>query len=65
MHSYWRIIEELKVLGEVLVFHDPNLKRCYEEWVRKKAEALSMLEMDGEREPSPILRLMSDFQNMN
>jgi hypothetical protein len=38
---YWRIIEELKYLGEALVFHDPSLKRCYEEWIRRKADVLS------------------------
>lgn len=65
MYSYWRIMEELKYLGEVLVFHDPNLKRCYEEWVCKKAEALSMLDMDNERKPSPFLQSMRGFQNMN
>ncbi len=65
MHLYWRIIEELKYLGEVLVFNDPSLKRCYENWVSKKAEALSMLDVDDETKPSPFLRAMSGFQNMN
>jgi hypothetical protein len=65
MHTYWRISEELKYLGEVLVFHDPSLKRCYEEWIIKKAESLSMLDAESERKPSPFLRLISDFQNMN
>ena len=65
MYSYWRINEELKYLGEVLVFHDPSLKRCYEEWVCKRAEALAMLEMDDEEKPSPFLRFMRGFQNMN
>jgi hypothetical protein len=61
MHSYWRIIEELKYLGEILVFHDPSLKRCYEEWVSKKAEALSMLETGSEKEPAPSSRIMRGF----
>ena len=65
MHLYWRIIEELKYLGEVLIFHDPSLKRCYENWVSKKAEVLSMLDMDDETKPSPFLPAMSGFQNMN
>jgi hypothetical protein len=65
MHLYWRINEELKYLGEVLVFHDPSLKRCYEEWICKKAGALSMLDTDRERKPSPLLRFMRGFQNMN
>ena len=65
MHSYWRIIEELKCLGEVMVFHDPSLKRCYEEWICKKAKVLLMLEIESERKPSPFLRSMRGFQNMN
>ena len=65
MHTYWRIIEELKYLGEGLVFHDPSLKRCYEEWVCKKAEVLSMLETDDEKKPLPFLRVLRRFQNVN
>ena len=65
MHSYWRINEELKYLGEVLVFNDPSLKRCYEEWIRRKADVLSMLDTDSERKPSSLLRLMRGFQNVN
>ena len=65
MHSYWRINEELKYLGEVLVFHDPSLKRCYEEWICKKAEVLSMLDTDSERTSSPFLPTMRGFHNMN
>jgi hypothetical protein len=61
MHTYWRINEELKYLGEVLVFHDPSLKRCYEEWICKKAEALSMLDMDSEKKPSTFFRVTRDF----
>ena len=57
MYSYWRINEELKYLGEALVFHDPSLRRCYEKWVRKKAEALSMLETDDEGKPYPFFEL--------
>ena len=65
MHSYWRINEELKYLGEVLEFHDPSLKRCYEEWVCKKAEALSMLDIDFEKKLSPIFQITKNFHSMN
>ena len=65
MHSYWRISEELKYLGEVLVFHDPSLKRCYEEWLCKKSEALSMLDADSDRKASLLFRSIRGFHSMN
>lgn len=65
MHLYWRIIEELKYLGEVLVFHDPSLKRSYEAWVRSKTDVLSMLEMEDEKNASPLLQFLMEIQSMN
>ena len=46
MHLYWRIIEELKYLGEVLIFHDPGISREYEIWVKKKSNVLAVSRMD-------------------
>ncbi len=65
MHSYWRINEELKYLGEVLIFHDPGLKRCYEEWILRKADVLSVLGTDDEKEIAPVFQLPIGLQNMN
>ena len=65
MHTYWRINEELKYLGEVLVFHDPSLKRCYEEWVHRKADVLSILGTDDWKGISPVLPFFIILQNMN
>jgi hypothetical protein len=42
MHFYWRIIEELKFLGETWVFNDPNLSRCYRLWIKKNAEVIAL-----------------------
>ena len=42
MHFYWRIIEELKFLGEIVVFHDPNLLRCYKFWLQEHADAIAL-----------------------
>jgi hypothetical protein len=42
MHFYWRIIEELKYLGENWIFHDPSLNRSYRAWIRKNAPAISL-----------------------
>ncbi|MBW1667323.1 MAG: hypothetical protein JRJ66_04575 [Deltaproteobacteria bacterium] len=38
MHIYWRVKEELKYLGEILVFHDPGLQREYRRWLQKMGE---------------------------
>ncbi len=35
MHLYWRISEELKELGEILIFRDPGLRREYARWLRR------------------------------
>lgn len=32
MHFYWKIREELKYLGEELVFQDPGIKRSFKKW---------------------------------
>jgi hypothetical protein len=42
MHFYWRIIEELKFLGEIVVFKDPNLLRCYKFWLEEHADAITL-----------------------
>jgi hypothetical protein len=44
MHFYWRVIEELKMLGETWMFSDPSLARSYEEWVLKNAEAIALVQ---------------------
>ncbi|MDY6878951.1 MAG: hypothetical protein V2J25_18290 [Desulfatiglans sp.] len=46
MHQYWRISEELKYLGEVLIFYDPSISREYERWIQKKADVLALSRMD-------------------
>ncbi|MFP4037398.1 MAG: hypothetical protein ACLFUE_07745 [Desulfobacteraceae bacterium] len=40
MHLYWRVIEELKYLNEIWTMKDPSLARCFNQWVRKNAQAL-------------------------
>lgn len=47
MHFYWRILEELKYLGETWELNDPSLKRCYHEWVKKNNESFDISFMDS------------------
>ena len=42
MHFYWRVIEELKYLGEMWTFHDPTFQRHFIHWLRRKEEVLAM-----------------------
>ncbi len=35
MQLYWRMIEELRDLGEIMVFHDPCLLREYRRWCKR------------------------------
>ena len=46
MHLYWRVREELRFLGEIVIFRDPALKREYTRWVRRHAAALGKY-LDG------------------
>jgi hypothetical protein len=51
MHLYWRIIEELKLLGETWTFTNPSLKRSYNKWLKAHAQAI----METERHISKRL----------
>lgn len=46
MHLYWRIIEELKVLGETWTIINPNLLRCYRIWLEQHADAIERITAD-------------------
>jgi len=57
MHFYWRIFEELKSLGEHLVFCDPSLRRNFEIWLSLHSEALAMQhDRTGEDGTGPTLQ---------
>ncbi len=43
MHIYWRVLEELKQLGESWTILDPALRRNYRQWTRKNASAIGLL----------------------
>ncbi len=44
MHLYWRVQQDLKCLGETLVFHDPSFIRSFRAWMEKNACGLAMAE---------------------
>ncbi|WP_028316448.1 hypothetical protein [Desulfatibacillum aliphaticivorans] len=44
MHLYWKIFEELKLLGEYPVLLDPSLKRCFKHWMETHQYSLTMAE---------------------
>ena len=49
MYFYWRIMEELKYLGEVLVFHDPSFIREYRQWVKRNKAGLGFSVVEKKR----------------
>jgi len=52
MHFYWRVIEELKFLGETWVFNNPNLSRCYRHWIKKNADVIALSLQETPHDPS-------------
>jgi len=44
MHQYWRLIEELKYLGERWDIVDPSILRCYLLWKQRHCEALAAIQ---------------------
>jgi hypothetical protein len=49
VYFYWRIMEELKYLGEILVFHDPSFKREYRQWIQKNQSGLALSAVEKKR----------------
>jgi len=54
MHFYWRVIEELKFLGETWTFRDPSLLRSYKLWLQKNADAIAVSLMSEPLERSQV-----------
>ena len=46
MQFYWRIIEELKFLGETLIFNDPGLARQFNWWIKKNSGGVALSDTD-------------------
>ena len=46
MLFYWRVMEELRYLGETVIFHDPGLKREFNWWLRKNSVGIALSETD-------------------
>jgi hypothetical protein len=44
-------MEELRYLGEIVVLHDPSLRRAYQGWVRRKSDVLALSEMEEVPQP--------------
>ena len=50
MYFYWRIMEELKYMGEQLVFQHPNFKREFTEWARRNRSGLALAAVEKKRQ---------------
>ncbi|MBW1780167.1 MAG: hypothetical protein JRL30_05465 [Deltaproteobacteria bacterium] len=65
MQFYWRIIEELKFLGETVIFHDPSLLRQYHWWIEKNALGLAFSQTDYTSRVDPALRDLKSLTSLN
>ena len=54
MHFYWRVIEELKFMGETWMIRDPGLLRNYRRWLRSNSEAIAMT-LKTDARPKPVM----------
>jgi hypothetical protein len=65
MHLYWRVIEELKFLGESWTFNDPTLLRHYEWWIKKNAESIALSLQEDTLSFSPSFRYGKIYPSLN
>jgi hypothetical protein len=65
MHLYWRVIEELKYLGETWTINDPSLLRRYKEWTLKNAECLAFNFQNTQSEPNAIFNYKGILFSLN
>jgi hypothetical protein len=65
MHLYWRIIEELKYLGETWIINDPSLKRRYLEWIRKNSESIALSFETNQNDIFPLFKYKNIPQSSN
>ena len=56
MHFYWRVIEELKCLGETWIIRDPGLLRNYLRWIERKGAAIALSDEVRAPKRSPLFR---------
>jgi hypothetical protein len=60
MHLYWRMIEELKYLGELWEITDPAILRGYQLWKQRHSHSLSIADIKVKRIELPVL---CDYSN--
>lgn len=65
MQFYWRIMEELRFLGETLIFNDPGLRRQFRWWLRKNSLGLEMSAVDYTMRVDPGLSSLNGLRSLN
>lgn len=65
MHSYWRVIEELKFLGETWYFHDPTLKRHFDEWVKRRSDRINVPLEKTASDVGPLFKYKGVLKSLN
>ena len=65
MQLYWRVMEELKFLGETLVFRDPVFRRAFAVWCKKNHRALSRMTVRENILSSPERAALKALRSLN
>lgn len=65
MHLYWRVFEELKLLKENWTIVNPNVLRCYRDWLRRHADAIALITADETAEGSILSYYKGVPQSLN
>ena len=65
MHFYWRMIEELKFIGETWIFNDPSLARNFKLWLYKNSDAIEMIDLSETPDCQPLFDLNGITHSLN
>ncbi len=65
MHFYWRVFEELKLLGETWILNDPSLLRSYKRWLHKNAGAIAIIDISETLENPPLFEYKGFPHSLN
>ncbi len=65
MHFYWRVMEELKSIGETWIINDPSLARNFKTWLFKNADAIEMVDISETQGCQPLFDLNGIPHSLN
>ena len=64
MHLYWRVIEELKYIGEIWKISDPSILRYYDRWLKKHSESINQNSIKN-KNSNPVIEYKGFSHSLN